>query len=302
MTEKLQGVFPPMVTPFSEDNTLDLNRVKKVASFLSNHVHGLFICGTYGVFALLSDDERKAVCEVVLETVNGKVPVIVHVGATHTASAVELAVHAAKSGAIAVASVPPHYYTHEEESVLSYFKDLVDAVSIPVYLYNNPKTVGYSISPAFLAKIKEEAGISGVKDSSFDALIFFDYIRLCGDDFDTVLGTGSMFMAVELLGAKAFIPGTGNALPELMVEFWNKAINREYPAAQKLQLLVLSIREIMKKAGPSHVVVQEIMKARGIDAGFPRRPFKPLSEQKREQLLTALQDLGISFGESGIQR
>ena len=93
-------------------------------------------------------DERQRVCELTIEAVQGKIPVITHIGTMDTASALELATHAEKAGATAVASIPPAYFAHNEDNVLHYFKSLVEAVDIPVYLYNNPKTVDMLSHPS----------------------------------------------------------------------------------------------------------------------------------------------------------
>jgi len=107
-------------------------------------VQGFYPCGTYGSGPLLSVEERKRVAEVVIDEVNGRVPVIMHVGGASTRSVVELAKHAEKAGATAVAAVPPIYYGFKEPEVERHFKALVEAVSIPVFVYNNPKTTGVS--------------------------------------------------------------------------------------------------------------------------------------------------------------
>jgi len=295
MAEKLKGVIPPMITSFDKEGELYLEGVKNVSGFLADHVQGLFICGTYGGGPILTVDERKAVCETVLDTVNGRVPVIVHVGTIDTKGAVELAKNAEKNGAAAIGSLPPFYFPHGEDNVKGYFEALVDAVDIPVYLYNNPKTVGYPISPEFLARLKEEIGIKGVKDSSFDIMVYADYKRLCGEDFDVVLGTGAMFLPSLPLGGQAFIPGIGNVLPELMVRFWKACMNGDMENAYQDHLTISALRGAFKKGGSNLVTVQEMLKVRGIDAGYPRLPFKPLSPAKRDEVVNAIESLGVKL-------
>lgn len=270
---KLRGAIPPMITSFKKDGSLDEQAVMDVAAFLAKHVHGLFICGTYGGGPLMTIGERKRVCELTIEAVQGKIPVIVHVGTIDTASAVELASHAESAGATAVASIPPCYFAHNEENVLHYFKSLTAAVDIPVYLYNNPKTVGYAISPSFLAKIAREAHISGVKDSSFDIMVFADYKRFCGPEFDVVLGTEGLLVPAMALGAEAFIPGLGNAFPWLMADFYQACVEGTPEEAIALQHKVSAIREAVHLGGANLVTVQELLRLQGINAGWPRLPF-----------------------------
>jgi len=70
-----------------------------------------------------------------------------------------------------VAAVPPYYYRHNERTVLEHFKRLINAVDIPVYAYNNPKTSGFTITPSFLAKLAD-VGLKGMKDSGFNLVEF----------------------------------------------------------------------------------------------------------------------------------
>lgn len=293
--EKLKGVIPPMVVAFDKEGNLDLKGVGNIVNFLKEHVQGLFICGTYGGGPILSVEERKAVCETVVQGVNGKIPVIVHVGTIDTKSAVELAKHAEEAGADAVASLPPFYFPHGEDHVRGYFEALVNSVSLPVYLYNNPKTVGYPVSAPFLAQLKNEVGIKGVKDSSFDIMVYADYKRLCGEEFDVVMGTGAMFLPSLPLGGLAFIPGIGNALPELMVDFWQACMNQEMEKAYELHCVISALRGAFKKGGSNVVTVQEVMKVRGIDAGYPRLPFKPLSKEVVNEVVDGIEKVGIKL-------
>ncbi len=169
MAEKLFGVIPPMITPFSEDDTLNEKALRNVVNFLYEHVHGYFICGTYGGGPLMNKDEKKRVVEVVVEEAKGQREVVMNVSATNTRDAIELAKFAEKAGATQVASVPPYYYQQPMVNVLRYFDKLIQAVNIPVYVYNNPKAVGYGLTPENIVELSK-IGLFGMKDSSFDAM------------------------------------------------------------------------------------------------------------------------------------
>ncbi len=107
----MKGVVPPMITPFTKSGEVDYAGLRTLVSYLSNEVDGLFITGSYGSGALMTIEERKKVAEVTVETVAGKIPVIVMVGTTNTRESVDLTQHAARIGVQAVASVGPYYFT-----------------------------------------------------------------------------------------------------------------------------------------------------------------------------------------------
>ena len=102
---QMYGVVPPMCTPFKENGELDVDSLKELVTFLRDRVNGLFICGSYGGGALMTEEERKKVTEVTIDTVQGKIPVIVHVGTADSLSASRLTDHAINAGAAAVAAV-----------------------------------------------------------------------------------------------------------------------------------------------------------------------------------------------------
>ena len=175
MEKRIAGIIPPLLTAFDKKGAFDEKAQREIVSFLADKVQGFYPCGTYGSGPLMSVEERKRVAEVVIDEAAGRVPVILHVGGPTTQFAVELAQHAEKAGAIAVASVPPIYYGFKEPEVERHFQALVDAVNVPVLVYNNPKTTGVSISAGFLNRLAK-LGVRGVKDSSFDIMVFYTYL------------------------------------------------------------------------------------------------------------------------------
>jgi len=113
--KNLTGVIPPMITPFDSDGEVDENALIDLINFLIKHVHGLFICGTYGSGPLMKPEQRKKVAEIVTQQIDNKISVIVHVGSTNTKTAVDLAKHAESVGSSHISSVPPYYYKHNKD-------------------------------------------------------------------------------------------------------------------------------------------------------------------------------------------
>jgi len=167
-SEQIKGIIPPLTTPFTHEGDVYEEGLRRLLEFqISGGVHGLFICGTYGSGPIMSLEERKQVAEITVNQVKNKIPVIVHIGTTSTSQSIELAKHASEIGADVVASVPPYYHPHDERDVKKYFDRLVESVDIPVFVYNNPKTTGFPITPKFLAELAK-IGVQGIKDSGFN--------------------------------------------------------------------------------------------------------------------------------------
>jgi dihydrodipicolinate synthase/N-acetylneuraminate lyase len=290
---KLKGVIPPMITPFKENGDVDLENLKYLVAFLTKYVDGLFITGSYGSGPLMNVEERKMVMEVTIQAAEGVVPVIPMVGTTNTRDSVELAKHAQAHGAAAVAAVGPFYFNYKEEELLNFYSDLIDAVRIPVYLYNNPKFQGYSIDFNTVKKLKER-GLAGIKDATFDIMIHAQYQRQLKDDhFDVVLGTEAMFASASILGCQAFIPGLANAYPEINKKMYEEGMTGNIEACVKTQFLINELREVMYLARSTQLAIYVMLELRGIMKTYPRKPFLPATEQEKQAIRTELQRLHV---------
>ena len=224
----INGIIPPVMTPFQSDGQPDLEAYSRLIDFLVAHVQGLYPLGTYGSGPLMPKDMRIGLAEFVVRKVDGRVPVIMHIGAADTDTAVELAQAARKAGANAVASIVPFYYKHDERCLNEHFTRILDAVDIPFYVYNNPGMGNNAITPALLADLADK-GLKGIKDSSFDILTFYAFKRAVSKpDFHFIIGTEALLVAAVTAGATACVSGVANTFPELMVELWNAAQAGEY--------------------------------------------------------------------------
>ena len=292
--KKIHGIIPPMITAFDKNGSFDEKAQREIVSFLVGKVQGLFPCGTYGSGPLMSVEERKRVAEVVIDEVSGRIPVIMHVGGASTRSVVELAKHAEGIGATAVAAVPPIYYGFKEPEVERHFKAMLDAVSIPVFVYNNPKTTGVAVSADFLNRLAE-MGVSGVKDSSFDILVFYGYLRTVKKQgFIPIMGTEALILPAVAMGAHGSVSGLANAFPEPVVELFNEVKQGNMDKAGSLQSKVSAMRDAMHYA-PTVPMIQATLRKRGVNAGYPRLPFVLPEDELLNKAVNDFKKLGAEF-------
>ena len=291
--QKLIGVVPPMVTPFTRAGDVDEPNLAKLVEFLCQHVHGLFICGSYGNGPLMTVEEKKHVMDVVMRHRRPGVQVVVHVGTTNVRDSVALACYAEKVGADKVSSVVPYYFHHTPESIKLHFERLVKAVKIPVYAYNNPKFTGVAMDVPLVQELAN-LGVAGIKDSSFDIMVLASFVRkIKNPDFDVVLGTEAMFLYAATLGVRAFIPGLGNAFPEICVDLYDAATRFEIARAQTLQTRVNELRDIMYLAKSTVVAVYALLKIRGVCEAYPREPFIALGDRDVAEMGEQLRKAGF---------
>lgn len=296
---RMKGVIPPMITPFKENGDVDYEGLVTLVTFLKDKVDGLFITGSYGAGALMSEEERMKVAETVVNTVGGKIAVIAHIGSTNTRTSVRLAEHAAKIGVDAVSAVGPFYYKHNADSICLFYGEIVKAVNavnpeIPVYVYNNTSFQGYTMDLKLIRRLKEEAGVRGVKDATFDIMMHANYTRLLKDDtFDVASGTEAMWLQSCVTGTQAFIPGIGNVFPELCKKMWTEGMEGRYEDCRKTQFMVNEVRDIMYLAKSTQLAIYAMLEIRGVLKCYPRSPFIAASEEEKANIRARLKTLGL---------
>jgi dihydrodipicolinate synthase/N-acetylneuraminate lyase len=292
MKKEIKGIIPPVITSFDKTGNFDEKAQREVIRFLLPHIHGFYPTGTYGSGPLMNCTERKKVAEVIIDEVNGKVPVIIHVGASNTVDAVDLARHAESIGADAIGSIPPWYYKYPEADLLDYFRALINAVQIPVFVYNNPELSNNPMTPG-MVKILAAEGLAGYKDSKFDILNFYSFLEAVKDPkFIPIVGTEAIAAAAVEAGARGVISGLANVWPELMFEFWQILQTNDGRRSAEMQLKVNRARNVMK-LGPTLVCCYEVLNMRGVNAGYPRRPFGPLPEDIRLKVRAGFTEMGL---------
>jgi dihydrodipicolinate synthase/N-acetylneuraminate lyase len=289
----IKGIIPPMMTAFTEEGEIYEKGTREIVDFIVPHAQGLFPCGTYGSGPMMSIAERKRAAEIIVDQAKDQVAVIVHVGTADTKNTVELARHAESIGAHAVGAITPYYNDYSEDAIFVHFQRLINAVKIPVFLYNNPKASGNSVSPGLLVRLAKE-GLGGVKDSSFDIINYY-HSQIALKEFpqlNLIIGTEAMLVAAFDAGAKAAVTGLGNVYPDLIKKLYDAYLEGNRGKIMSLQSDVLEVRQITKY-GPTVPTCHAILKLRGIDAGYPRLPFTPVSSETEKRVKESLKSKGL---------
>ena len=293
--QRPSGIIPPLTTPFTADGSVYEAGLRELVRFQIEHgVHGLFICGTYGSGPIMTVRERQQVHNVVVDEVSGRIKVIAHVGTPSTEQSIELARHAADTGADCVAAVPPFYHHHDERTVVEHFRSLTAAVAIPVYVYNNPKTSGFNVTASTLGKLAD-AGVVGIKDSGFSYIDFTHLLisMLDRPDFHFIVGTEGIALPAWMAGARGCVSGLANAFPEMMVKLWDLFDNGFYEDAACLQLEVNRARQILHIPSSTNAAIYHVLRARGVDVGCPKAPILPVEAAKGSAMLEGFREMGL---------
>jgi len=289
-----RGIIPPMMTAFTKDGEIYEKGTREMVDFIVPHVQGLYPVGSYGSGPMMSIAERKRTAEIVLDQVRGRVPVMIHVGCSDTRNTVDLAKHAESIGAAAVGAVTPFYNEYDQECIYVHFKALLDAVGIPVFLYNNPKLSGNTPSMDTIRRLAKD-GIAGIKDSTFDIVNYYHTAMALKKEFpdlNLIIGTEAMLVATFDAGAQAAVTGLGNVYPDLVAQLYRDYQSGDRRKMMETQMKVLRVRQITK-FGLTVPTCHAILELRGVDAGVPRLPFTPVSLEIVQKVKAALQEIDL---------
>ena len=291
MQKKIEGVIAVPLTPFDQDGNIDYTAIEEIIEFMiGKGIHGMFPCGSVSLGPLMKPEERKQVLEFIVKINQERVPIIAQIGAADTRTSVDLARHAQSLRVDAVASIPPFYIPTDEEAIYEHFKEIKEAVEIPVYAYNNLWT-GKVISPRLFKRLVD-LGYQGMKDAGENILLHYNYLRIAPSSFNLLMGNETLALPAFAMGINGFTSGTVNAFPELNLELYRSFKKGELEKAAKLQQKILQLTEILSIA-PAISNIYACIKMRGINFGQPRRPLRSVSKELQEEMKEKISQLGL---------
>ncbi|WP_313479564.1 dihydrodipicolinate synthase family protein [Atlantibacter hermannii] len=281
--QAFRGIISAVVTPMHADESVNYAALETLAhAQLARGVEGFYCCGSSGEGPLLRFDERKQVLATLVNAAQGKVPVIAHVGTPRTQDAVALAKSAEQDGASAVSLVPPYYYKYSREEIIAYYRRVLDAISIPVILYNIPQFTGVELDSLTAEALLGDEQVLGVKHTSHN---LYSLERMIARYPDKVFFNGfdEIFLSSLAAGATATVGTTVNLQPELFLALRTAFRQGDIPKAQRLQQQINEVVENLVARG----VFQSAKYLAGkgvVDTGPTREPFVALTATQREEL------------------
>src|ERR1700743_3831334 len=149
-----QGVFPAVTTKLKPDGSLDHDAIKSgLNRLIDSGVGGVVMMGMVGESAQLTQEEKRTVIRLAVETVNGRVPVIAGLAETNTASAVQYAKDAEALGVQGLMVFPGLTYKSDPRETVAYYRTIAQASSLSILLYNNPRGYGVDLTPHVVAQL-----------------------------------------------------------------------------------------------------------------------------------------------------
>jgi 4-hydroxy-tetrahydrodipicolinate synthase len=217
----LRGIIPPVATPLDEQERVHEASLRKLLRHLQQAgVHGLFLLGSTGEFAHLTDAEKQRVLDIAAEEVAGKIPLLVGATEAGTKRCVFWLKEAERVGATAVVIAPPFYYPLSDDEVERHFRSLAEETALPLLLYHIPSATKVRMSLPLIECLADLPNIVGLKDSSGDLAFVFAVLDQMRDrPFVIFQGHDNALAPALLYGAHGGINSLANLVPEWFVHF-----------------------------------------------------------------------------------
>ncbi len=293
LREKLAGgVSPAMATPLEPDSyRVNAGAIPDLVDFLIDKgVKGLFAGGSTGEGIALDNDERKKLHEVTMLAANGRVPVLVHVGAMRLDTAVELTEHAVAIGADAIVAVTPYFYGMHDDGLAAYYGAIASAApDVPLFAYDIPHLAVNGISPSLATHLAESLpSLAGLKSSNVSVQTVRRLIDALPEDRILLAGNETAALGSLALGADGLISGLSTAVPEPFVALTRSFAEGNMAEARANQQLINQLL-LEIPAGERLGAIKSILNARGIAVG-KTGPALPYPNQEIWPAMQALME------------
>ena len=290
---KYRGVVVPMVTPVTENQTLDVAAVERIIEFFAANGVAPLLMGTTGEGNSVSAADGKLFVETAVKAAKGRI--LIYAGLTGTCFAEQLAQAEAytKAGADVIVATLPSYYSLTEEQMYVYYKTLADSISGPLMLYNILATTHMSIPVDVIKRLAEHPNIVGLKDSERD----LERMKQCvefskeREDFTYFCGWAAQSAYSLSIGGDGIVPSTGNYVPEMFAALYEAAVKGDMTTAERLQDETNEIAKIYQAGrtlGQSLAALKVMMGTKGLCEPWMLMPLTRLSADEEQAIVEKL--------------
>lgn len=283
MKNTFNGIYAALLTPYTPDKKVNHEVLSThIDRLLDRGIDGFYVSGSSAETFLLRDEERREVLKTVMEANAGRGKVICHVGAISTDAAIDYAQYAQALGVDAVSAISPFYYKFSRQEIVNYYKDIMAATDLPMFVYNFPNQSGFAVTEDVVEELRTAGNLAGIKYTSSD---FFLMERIKTKHPELVLWNGfdEMLLCGLTMGADGGIGSTYNCIPNLIRKVYDNYKAGDLEAAERWQKHANYVIEVICKYGV-FASIKTILGFEGLDFGGCRKPFSPISEAGEREL------------------
>jgi 4-hydroxy-tetrahydrodipicolinate synthase len=293
----VEGSWPALVTPFTEEDEVDYEILRRLVDFhVENRSDGILLLGSTSEATLLSADERTRIIDEALDAARGRVPALCGVSASTTKQTIENARYAKEARADGGLIVQPGYIRPNQDALYHYFKEVAETVDLPLVIYNNPSRTGVNVEPETLARLARLENIVALKEAGPNPYGVLRVVELTRGRLNVLCcdcPQYALIFPVLASGGKGTSNVTGSIAPRELA-----AISKPWESYED----VLRCRELffeyfplmrMMYAETNPVPLKTALNMVGANVGKPRKPLTELSEANTATLRLTMKRLGI---------
>lgn len=277
---EIKGVIVPLLTPMNADETINEKELRnQVNHQIESGIHALFPLGTNGEAYILSREEKEQILKIVVDEAKGRVPVYGGTGCVSTKETIELSQKAKEIGIDVLSIITPSFAAASQDELYEHYREVAEAVDLPIVLYNIPARTGNALTPATVEKLSKIPNIVGVKDSSgnFDNMLQYIEKTRYRKDFAVLSGNDSLILWCLLAGGRGGIAGCANVFPSTMASIYDTFVAGDLEKAREIQDSIRSFRDCFKFGNPN-TIVKTAVALLGYPVGKCRKPFCQVPE------------------------
>lgn len=294
---KFKGLGIALVTPFTKEGKVDFTALRRLLDYqLSNGIDFICLLGTTAETPTLSVEERLQVKDLVVEKVNGQVPILMGCGGNNTAAVVEQIQTGDFTGIEGILSVCPYYNKPSQEGLYQHFKAIAAAAAtrnLSVVLYNVPGRVGVNMTAETTLRLANECeNIVAIKEASGNFTQIDDIIKNKPANFDVISGDDGITFPLITLGAVGVISVIGNALPKEFSRMVRLALNGDYQNALLIHHKFTELFKLLFVDG-NPAGVKAMLNSMGLIENELRLPLVPSRISTMEKISAIVKELNI---------
>lgn len=292
---KFEGILPALITPFERDGkTVNEQAARRLIELqLSQGANGFYILGGTGEGLVMGREQRERMCEIAIDEVKGRKPVICHIASMNLDEAIALAKHAERVGADAVASVPPLFFAYSEGDIYDYYKAIAESIHIPLIIYYHP-AAQKDMRASLIAHIFEIDNVTGVKWSSTNLFEMMKLKTLTQGDMNIINGPDELLVEGLAAGADAGIGSTYNLMLPQFVEIYDLVRAGRIDEARAVQMKINPVIEVLLNYELIPAVKAGVT-LMGYDGGDATYPMRRYTDAELKELAGALAAAGWQF-------
>ena len=292
--DDVKGIVPPIATPINKDETVDETGMRRLVNFLlDNGAHCIFVMGGTGEFFCLSDREKRRAIEIVVDEVAGKAPVVAGITDLSTRRAIDNAHVAQEAGADFMASLPPFFFSMEQDWMTNFYTAVADDSDLPLLLYNILNPIHTNILPTTAKALSEHPNIIGIKDSEEFAHVQEVVLLTRENDFKVLCGLESHFYAALNVGAAGGVLSASNFSTALCREIYDHAAAGNNEAAIESQAKLNRLLAEFQGFSSWWGIVKTSLSILGLCENTVTHPVPTCTDEERERLKGILARYGL---------